>query len=203
MSSTTALVGISSASPSVLSSSGTVYADLTAAVKTRTVLKDVLSAAMAKSTGATTKATAMTKKRKSTGTPATETITKTRPKRARSELSDIASSVASSSTSQRRSTQSSRQSSRQRTPELVYRSSRSRSASAFLAEDEDELEGVSRRQLWTDEDGSVGNYFATSHDVVKNLMKSYKACERGRLLAVQILLLISFSRLQKLGRLGR
>lgn len=60
-------------------------------------------------------------------------------------------------------------------PEPIYRSSRSRSASHFHSAEADTP--VTRRRWATSENGLPGSSHLSSEGVVKRLMKSYKGCE--------------------------
>ena len=76
------------------------------------------------------------------------------------------------------SASSSRAASRHRSTTLdapIYRTSRSRSASAFRTPPE--MEENPDWVWWTNEDGSPGPDFVSAASVVKRLIKSYKSCE--------------------------
>ncbi|KAH7911815.1 S-adenosyl-L-methionine-dependent methyltransferase [Hygrophoropsis aurantiaca] len=62
--------------------------------------------------------------------------------------------------------------------EPIYRTSRSRSVSAFPPPDTD-TDKLSRRQCWTHETGYPGEGFASAAEVVKGLVKRYKAYFRN------------------------
>lgn len=60
-------------------------------------------------------------------------------------------------------------------PDLIYRSSRSRSGSSFF-EPDDELP-VENRSWSCDDDGDIGPNFLSSANAVMRLIKSYKGCK--------------------------
>ena len=59
-------------------------------------------------------------------------------------------------------------------PLEVYRTSRSRSTTAFEGSD---APVTSERKTWSDEDGDVGDDLSTCEKVIKRLMPKYRACE--------------------------
>ena len=59
-------------------------------------------------------------------------------------------------------------------PLEVYRTSRSRSTTAFEGSD---APVTSERKTWSDEDGDVGDDLSTCGEVIKRLMPKYRACE--------------------------
>ena len=62
--------------------------------------------------------------------------------------------------------------------EPIYRASRSRSGSSFALDGEEEdYDDVGERELWTDEDGVPGDDLLSAELIVKESMKTYKACE--------------------------
>ena len=76
----------------------------------------------------------------------------------------------------RASTSVSTSATRLSTPEPIYRSSRSRSTSAFPAGTTNVVQV--ERQCWIEEDGCPGEGAVTSEIVVRDLIKTYKQCER-------------------------
>lgn len=95
-----------------------------------------------------------------------------------------------SSTSKNSSRDSSR---RLSSPEPIYRSDRSRSTSLFRSNDS--VAGLSSRQWVTDELGTPGENHLSSETVVKQLMKSYRACELSHLTTIVMLTLPQISQI--------